>query len=268
MPDDADQSRDAVAQPPTIEIRATVNPAVPTVRSYFSTQHLWAANHFAHLAAECERTHARRAPKVSIQHRVYVITAVSESVAFLEATVNEILQDAHDDHHGYVGPLGDAKIAALSAYWGSLNRGQSYVLKKYTRTLTLCGGTPIAVSDPRYQDAAALVDLRNALTHYRPASVSVIDPHPLDAVLKGRFAPNALLDSGNAATFYPEYALGAGCAEWSVVTATAIADHFATELGLTLNYQQVHWLREPPRGYSPPEPFGGLAGGTAGGGPG
>lgn len=257
-------ARDAGPSPKIVEIKAAeeINVAetvVVSTRSYLSTQHLWAAQHFAHLATEFETEYVVQAPMASIQHRAYVITAVSEAVAFLEATVNEVLQDAHDDHHSYVGSLGKAKIKALKDYWASLNRGQSYVLKKYTKTLELCGSTPIPDSDPRYQDAAALVDLRNALTHYRPASVSVKDPHPLDAMLVGRFPANTLLGAAPVGKFYPEHALGAGCAQWSVASVVAFADHFAQELGLNLNYQQVKWLAEPPTSFPLPHSTAPLA---------
>lgn len=253
------KSRDVVAQPDAINARAVVPSVTVVTRSYFSTQHLWAARHLAHLAAEYEGKNASRAPMASIQHRVYVITAVSEAVAFLEATVNEVLQDAHDDHHSYVGTLGVKRIAALRAYWATLNRGQSYVLKKYTKALALCGANPLSDTDPRHENAAALVDLRNALTHYRPASVSTSDPHPLDAKLRGRFAPNLLRDSNPQGPFYPDHALGAGCAQWAVNTATSFADHFAQEMSLTLNYQVVTWLREPPNAFEVPPCLGPLS---------
>ncbi|MEA2202729.1 MAG: hypothetical protein QOI89_3409, partial [Solirubrobacteraceae bacterium] len=59
------------------------------VRSYYSTQHLWASQHFARLAADFERDHAGHS-RIFLQHRSYVIGAVMESVAFLEAFINEV----------------------------------------------------------------------------------------------------------------------------------------------------------------------------------
>lgn len=252
-----DAGKVSAAEGQVVEIRAadeinTAERVIVSSRSYVSTQHLWAARHFAHFATEHERAYANQAPMTSIQHRAYVITAVAEAVAFLEATVNEVFQDAADAHHSYVGGLGPTKIAALATYWQTLDRGMAYVLKKYTRALTDCGATPIPTTDPRYQDAAALVELRHALTHYRPASVSDVDPHPLDAKLVGRFVPNALL-TYTGGKFFPEHALGAGCAQWAVDTVTAFSGHFAQGLGLTLNYQQVKWLAEPPDSFLLPE---------------
>jgi hypothetical protein len=61
------------------------------VRSYYSTQHLWAAQHFTRLAADFERGHADQS-RIFLQHRSYVMGAVMESVAFLEAFINEMFR--------------------------------------------------------------------------------------------------------------------------------------------------------------------------------
>lgn len=65
------------------------------MRGYMLLQHLWAAEHFARLALEYEAAHTGE-PQRWVRHRSYVITAVAESVAFLEAFINELFQDAKD----------------------------------------------------------------------------------------------------------------------------------------------------------------------------
>ena len=67
-----------------------------SMRGYFSTQHLWSAEHFIRLTAELEAAHTGEA-RFSIRHRsVLPLGAVGEAVAFLEAFVNELFQDAAD----------------------------------------------------------------------------------------------------------------------------------------------------------------------------
>ena len=72
-----------------------VETATVSMRGYLSTQHLWSAEHFTRLAAELEAAHTGEA-RFSIRHRSYVLGAVGEAVAFLEAFINELFQDAQD----------------------------------------------------------------------------------------------------------------------------------------------------------------------------
>lgn len=76
-----------------------VETATVSMRGYFSTQHLWSAEHSTRLAAELEAAHTGEA-RFSIRHRSYVLGAVGEAVAFLEAFINELFQDAQDDPGG------------------------------------------------------------------------------------------------------------------------------------------------------------------------
>ena len=73
------------------------------MRVYFSSYHLWAAEHFSQLTGEIEGRHKGK-PRFDIQHRSYSVNAVLSSVAFLEAAVNELFQDAADNHESYIQP--------------------------------------------------------------------------------------------------------------------------------------------------------------------
>jgi len=65
------------------------------MRVYFSSYHLWAAEHFMGLASDIEAAHQGQS-KFNIKHRTYVTGAVFASVAFLEAAINELFKDAAD----------------------------------------------------------------------------------------------------------------------------------------------------------------------------
>jgi hypothetical protein len=56
------------AQAGVASVSALVAHVTASIRSYYSSQHLWAADHFARLAADYERDHAGAA-RISIQHR-------------------------------------------------------------------------------------------------------------------------------------------------------------------------------------------------------
>ncbi|MCU1656871.1 MAG: hypothetical protein JWO57_1527, partial [Pseudonocardiales bacterium] len=74
-----------------------------TLRSYLSTQHLYAARYAAEAAQAVEQEDHADPVASFIRHRGHVMSAVTESIAFLEAAINEIFQDAADGDHSYVG---------------------------------------------------------------------------------------------------------------------------------------------------------------------
>jgi hypothetical protein len=72
------------------------------MRTYHSRNHIRAAAYFTRLAASLEES--TNFPRIGfVEHRGCVTAAVLSSVAFLEATVNEVLGDAADG----VGRLGE-----------------------------------------------------------------------------------------------------------------------------------------------------------------
>jgi hypothetical protein len=110
---------DNVIEPESIPSRAAVGSVTIQMRSYQSVQHLWAAEHFVRLAAECEAAHVGE-PRFSIRHRSYALGAVGEAVAFLEAFINELFQDAKDATDGVVGAT--AAQGLLPPIWCGLWR--------------------------------------------------------------------------------------------------------------------------------------------------
>ena len=79
------------------------------MRAYFSSYHLWAAEHFTRLAKEIEDAHTG-SPEFNIAHRAYVTNAILSAVAFLEAAINELFDDVVDQHYSYVNPLSNGRL--------------------------------------------------------------------------------------------------------------------------------------------------------------
>jgi hypothetical protein len=67
------------------------------MRNYLSTQHLYAARYAAE-DAQAREVALKRQDVFDIRNRGCVLTAVVESVAFLEAAINELYQDSTDGH--------------------------------------------------------------------------------------------------------------------------------------------------------------------------
>jgi hypothetical protein len=219
------------------------------MRNYFSTHLLWASKHFSSKAAAIEADHAGES-KFDIEHRAYVTSAVLNAAAFLEAFVNELFQDAADDHgiagDGYVAPLTARTRELMREWWTASGQGFERVLDKIQLLLVFAEREKLDRGVQPFQDAALLMALRNALIHFRPESVAADVDHRFTSALRGRFADNALMaGSGNA--WWPDHALGAGCALWAYTSARAMADAISTEIGIRPNFQRHDrtWFAEP-----------------------
>lgn len=219
-----------------VDGRAAVGIAKVGMRAYFSTYHLWAARHFAKLAREFEISHSGRS-RFDPMHRSYVVGAILSCVSFLEGMVNEVLKDAHDDHLSYVGPIPAEHRLLLRRYWKD-NGDSENLFDKYNAALRLCGKEQFARGAQPLQDAILVNLIRNVLVHFKPDTAFADDPTKLERQLRGKFEPaKHMINSANP--FFPDKALGAGCAEWSVQSCRGLADEFCLRMGVVPNYQRV-----------------------------
>ncbi|MGW1994106.1 hypothetical protein [Embleya sp. NPDC001921] len=205
-----------------------------TMRTYLSAVHIYAARYSTEVATKIEGSII--SPAYDIRHQGAVISAIVESVAFMEATVNEIYQDAADSQSAYVGALGADVLGRLAAIWKASNGGYLEILEKFSLVLNLADHPDFDRGRDPYQSARDLIRLRNYLIHYRPHDSSSEAEHKLTKILRGRFPDNTLVVPGGG-PWLPKYALGAGCAEWAWRAARAFADDFSARLSVPLMYQ-------------------------------
>ena len=231
--------------PDPVRASTEIPPVRIVMRNYFSTYLLWSARDFASKAAAIESGHSGDS-RFDIEHRAYVVGAVVSAAAFLEAMINELFQDAHDGH----GVEDDGNIAALlprtrelmAGWWAASGEGFERVLEKYQLSVLFADQPGLDRGAEPYQGAGLLIKLRNTLVHYKSESVSVDVEHRFAKDLRGRFADNRLMEgSGNA--WWPDHALGAGCAQWAFESAKALADAVADALRIRPNYRrhQASW---------------------------
>ena len=162
--------------------------------------------------------------------------------------INEFFQDALEGHEHSLGSLSGRTKEALARYWLESGQGKSdSILYKYSMARILAN-MPAQRSDTNpHQAVKLLIELRNWCVHYRPDTVSDDDPHRLDAKLRGKFPDCALMEnSGNP--WFPDIALGAGCARWAFDSAKAFGDEFCGAFSIQPNYQLVdHPTQRPPK---------------------
>ncbi|MGE5443122.1 MAG: hypothetical protein ACM3SR_00780 [Ignavibacteriales bacterium] len=210
------------------------------MRAYYSSYHLWAANHFVQLGVNIETAHSGK-PIFIIEHRTYVTNAIFSSVAFMEAAINEIFQDATDNHQSYISPLDADTQALMVTLWDlteERNRSAFSVLDKYQIALTFAREKPFPKGDLLYQDTDLVIKLRNELVHYKPKTLGGSDIHKFENSLRGKFPLNALMN-GSGNPFFPDKCLGYGCAQWAVNSCKNYVDTFFAKLGIIPNYERV-----------------------------
>ena len=210
-------------------------------RIYYSSQHLWGAERWASDAERLEREWEGE-PRFDMEHRAYVTNAIFSSVAFLEAAINELFQDAYDDHLAYIAPLQPSVRESIADFWRIIAehniraRSRFGTTEKYEIALALTHNEPLDHDDEVYRDVRLVIRLQNALVHYKPSTLMQIDKSGFDESLHGKFPLNPMM-TGRENPFFPDKALGAGCARWGIESCRTFTDRFFTQLGIKPNYQ-------------------------------
>jgi hypothetical protein len=152
-------------------------------------------------------------------------------MAIIQCVVNEVLQDVADDYNSHIGSLSKAVKLSLTGYWVAGSRAS--ILDKYDQALWLARHKVTDREVDPAQSAALVVALRNYFVHYKPENVGTqLDPPKLAKKLRGRFADNELM-VGDRRPWFPDHAIGAGCAIWAHETASVFVDHWASLMRLT-----------------------------------
>lgn len=234
----------------TVELSVVVEATVPSLtilaRSYFSTYFLWTAKDQTIQAKNIEDSHSGKSI-FSIEHRASVVNAIFSAVSFLEASINEVYQDAVDNEQSYIGSLSPSAINNLAQEGPRVEQNLSgkkgsIILAKYQKALELIGIAKFDENSNLYSDAQLLINLRNSIMHFKPKSVGGQIKHELELLLKGKFPENKLMD-GAGNSFYPDKCFGYGCASWALNTSKLFADKFFADIGITPNYQRVTFLK-------------------------
>jgi hypothetical protein len=194
------------------------------LRTHFSLHHAQAASFHARQAAGMVLDGNE---ETAIALGAHVSAAVISAGAFLEATVNEI---SESDQRG-----------------GALERLNTY-LKAHNAQC-------IPESDPRWQAAKTLMDLRNRLVHYTHDWLDEGSDHMIgdkalnkSALLTRMQAEFAFLSPPGH--YIPRF-LSSDCAAWAIGTATALLDEFFRRLNAQPFYDNLRDRIEVKRQRSP-----------------
>jgi hypothetical protein len=208
-------------------------------RFYLAQHHLWTSRYAASRCRALE-TELKDWGKRDIEHESYAITSVLAAVAFLETLANELFEDAGDpDYESYRDAVLTQTSRDRMSQWTSTTAGRrSGVLQKYRKALAIVGAEPFIMNENPYRDADLLIELRNALVHYRPTWHDEGQVDELGKELSERFESSGLVAADDNSPWVPVKALGAGGAEWAFKTCLALADAWIERLGIKANYRE------------------------------
>lgn len=204
-------------------------------RTLFSRNHLRTAGHMVELARVAESECDRPNQDILDKHRAYVISAIISSVAYLEASINEVFKNAADKKDHYFKDIDDLNRNLLKELWIGEDEDRasavekSGIIAKYQVALTCLGRKRFNPGESPCQKAILAVKLRNALVHAKP--VDSTDKPEIEGQLRGeQFAPNPL--AGENHPFFPDMCLGHGCAAWALRACRAFVEEFCDRTGL------------------------------------
>ena len=219
-------------------------------RHYLAAEHLWGAQDNARRARGLEGSLVGKVV-FSPEHRACVSGSILLSVAFLEALVNEVFEDADDSvkkgaPNSRVASLGTRCLELMAESWAVSERGWS-TLEKYQMSLLYADKPRFDPGRNPCQDVVSVASIRNDLIHFKPRWHQHGGVDRLEQRLTGKFDTNPFL-AGTGTPWFSGKVLSAGCAEWAHTACRNFADEWSDLLGLPRHYSETlaAWERNAP----------------------
>lgn len=196
-------------------------------RFNLAVQHMLAAARFSRMVGELETEHKGEQFASFWEAILHCATAsVLTAVASLESYANELFADRNQIFSAYRPDL-------MNELWKTYE--QKRILGKFEFALLLLDKPPLDRGAKPYQNVEALIDLRNALTHFKPEWMDEADEHAkISKRLQGKFDGGPFLDSSEL--LFPRRWAGHGCTTWAVKGTLAFALEFESLAGLPQKY--------------------------------
>lgn len=188
---------------------------VAQVTANFALQHIRAAILFRDKATLIE---AQNVAESFDDIRSYCSACVMSSAAALEALINEMFMAEE-------GVLRGLMLDFETEFWGKKGIEGKRILAKYQLALSMLKKQKLDETSSPYREAWCLVELRNALVHYKPPWDPISKRRiEIAEILSGQFAVSPFVDTRS--DFVSKKCMSAGCAKWAVDTAIAFVHEF------------------------------------------
>lgn len=201
--------------------------ATATIKVNLAVQHLLAAARFSREVKTLEDRHAGQNFDEfweGILHRA--IACVLTTIASLEAYANELFSEREKVFPEYSADL-------LHHLWNTYE--SKPILSKFTFALLLLRKPDMDRGASPYQDVKVLIELRNALTHFKPEWMNEAPEHEkIAAKLNGKIEGSPFLPSSEL--LFPRRWASHSCTTWAVSSARTFAKVFEQTAGLPPKY--------------------------------
>lgn len=221
------------------------------VRDYMASQHLWTARREAWLCRAREEQLLNDG-KLDRRHRSHAISAVLSAVAFLEAFINATWQDAADIEPGqetaYTTGISPEGLATMRELWNGTDQAERMlsVLSKFQVALVCAGHDRMDEGAEPFQSADLLVELRNVLVHFKPQWHWSDGDLRFVKRLRNIVRPERENRQPIGHPWFPNKALGAGCAEWACTASVEFARAWHDRIGLSSDFDELYLTSLPP----------------------
>jgi hypothetical protein len=208
-----------------------------------ASQHLWTARREAWLCRKREDQLLNDA-NLDRRHRSHAITAVLSAVAFLEAFINAVWQDAADSEPSkhYTSGIPDDALATMRELWNGKDQAERMLslLSTFQVALVCAGHERINPGAEPFQSVDVLVDLRDFLVHYKPQWHWADEYPKFLGRLKDKITQQRENRQPIGHPWFPNKALGAGCADWACETSITFARTWHQSMGLTHHFDDTY----------------------------
>jgi hypothetical protein len=197
----------------------------------FAVHHLMAAARFSRQCHKIEADHQGQTIDYFFNEIITCCSAtIILSVASIEANINEIFFDSANfpEHTEQV----------VRKKFQEIDKGQ--ILEKYQEALRMRKVKEFEKGkDLEYQHAQVLINLRNALVHFKPEWENAQNKHEkIGDALRGKFKFSPFFSKYEP--IFPKRFISHGCCKWSVETALNLIAAFNRKAGLPNKFEVWH----------------------------
>lgn len=198
-------------------------------RSAFAVQHLMAAARFSRMCGEIEIENSGKSFGSFFDEEISCVSAtVMLATASIEANINEYFSDIDKNFPELSEKIRESAFTLIE---------KKSILDKYQYALNFKGKSKMPTGAQPYQDANALIRLRNTLVHFKPEWHDEQDEHKkLEKQLIGKFEINHFVAEGSV--FFPLQCISYGCTQWAVKSALKFMEEFSELSGLPFRFDK------------------------------
>jgi len=192
-----------------------------------AVQHMRAAARFSRVVGELERNYAGQ-PSGEFWEGILhnAVACVLTAIASLEAYANEVFSDRDTIFSAFSPKL-------LDNLWETYE--QKPILEKFEFALLLLRKSNLDRGTSPYQDVKVLIDLRNALTHFKSEWENEADEHrKISDKLASKISPGPFFSTDPL--LFPRRWTSHSCTIWAVQSAMAFATEFERLADFPLKY--------------------------------